>query len=159
MEQKNSILKRGARAKFNSGKSYDSATNPLHGKVQSMMSNHPLERSTSPPIVPAGVHGKLDLDKKVNRPPLLHTVSTPNMELPKTYISVASYTSQAKECLSFSEGDKCVLIQQSPDGWWLVNIGGREGWTPGEYWKEDSVSLIMEVAGNSSLTVVVVIIF
>ena len=75
-------------------------------------------------------------------PPLNHTQSTPSMDvsLPKTYVSIASYSSPAQECLSFSKGDKCVLIQSSPDGWWLVNIGGREGWTPGEYWKEDIVS-------------------
>ena len=70
---------------------------------------------------------------------LQHATSSPDV-LPKTYISISAYESQTEQCLSFSVGDKCVLIQQSKDGWWLVNIGGREGWTPGEYWEEDIVS-------------------
>ena len=32
------------------------------------------------------------------------------------------------------------MLIRSQDDWWLVNIGGQEGWTPGEYWKEDVVS-------------------
>ncbi len=70
-------------------------------------------------------------------------MSSPDLDavLPKTYVSMSSYASQTEQCLSFSAGDKCVLIQQNKDGWWLVNIGGREGWTPGEYWMEDTVSL------------------
>jgi len=89
---------------------------------------------------------------RVVHPPLHHTQSTPMMDpsLPKTYVSIASYSTQVKECLSFSEGDKCVLIQNSPDGWWLVNIGGREGWTPGEYWKEEVVSQSSNRSGISS---------
>lgn len=34
-------------------------------------------------------------------------------------------------------GEKCVLVKQAAGGWWLVNIGGEEGWTPGEFWEED----------------------
>ena len=100
------------------------------------------ERRESVPIAFTEAHRKFD--QKNFSPPLLHAMSSPSLEvhqLPKTYVSVASYTSQAKECLSFAMGDKCVLIQQSTDGWWLVNIGGQDGWVPGEYWKEDCVSL------------------
>lgn len=77
------------------------------------------------------------------RHPLQHTVSSPDFEraLLKTYVAVSSYSSQTEQCLTFSEGDKCVLITQNRDGWWLVNIGGREGWTPGEYWEEDVVRI------------------
>lgn len=56
---------------------------------------------------------------------------------PKTYIAKYSYKSQTEGCLSFSAGDKCVLVSQTKDGWWLVNIGGKEGWTPGDFWDED----------------------
>lgn len=57
--------------------------------------------------------------------------------LPKTYVAVEDYTSQAPGCLTFKAGDRCVLMKNSAGGWWFVNIGGREGWTPGEFWQED----------------------
>lgn len=58
--------------------------------------------------------------------------------IPKTYLAIESYESQAPGCLSFNAGDKCSLIRQSNGGWWYVNIGGVEGWTPGEFWQENS---------------------
>ena len=82
--------------------------------------------------------------------PLAHTVSEPPHKrddreaisevesmLPKTYVAVSDYTSQTPGCLSFSEGDKCFLVRKTKDGWWMVNIGGREGWTPGDFWEEE----------------------
>lgn len=71
--------------------------------------------------------------------PLLQSISQPTLGVgfPLTYVAMSSYTSQAPGCLSFSEGDKCVVINTTKDGWWLVNIGGREGWTPGEFWREE----------------------
>lgn len=75
--------------------------------------------------------------------PLMHTVSESGIrdkvDAPflKTYVALSSYTSQAAGCISFSTGDKCVLVQKTKDGWWLVNIGGGEGWTPAEYWQEE----------------------
>ena len=141
-QRKSSKPKLAARTKF---RHQESASTPLHGKVHS--SNYQFERSisernTSPSVTPT--QDRKMMVGKVDCPPLLHAISAPNFDpqqLPKTYISVSSYTSQGSECLSFSKGDRCLLIQQSTDGWWLVNVGGREGWTPGEYWQEDSVSL------------------
>ena len=76
--------------------------------------------------------------------PVTHTVSEPfrwnETDAPqvKTYMALSSYTSQAAGCISFSAGDKCVLVQRSHDNkWWLVNIGGKEGWAPADYWQED----------------------
>ncbi len=81
-----------------------------------------------------------ELSNSPCRPTKVAPSPTPKSDgvLPKTFVSVSNYISQTEGCLSFSVGDKCVLIQQT-DGWWLVNIGGQEGWTPGEYWKEDIV--------------------
>ena len=56
---------------------------------------------------------------------------------PRTYIAIEDYESQAPGCLSFKQGERCVLVKQAGGGWWLVNIGGQEGWTPGEFWEED----------------------
>lgn len=58
--------------------------------------------------------------------------------VPKTYLAIESYEGQAPGCLSFNAGDKCSLIRQSNGGWWYVNIGGVEGWTPGEFWQENT---------------------
>lgn len=77
--------------------------------------------------------------------PVTQTVSEPfrsrnETDAPqvKTFMALSSYTSQVAGCISFSAGDKCVLVQKSNNNkWWLVNIGGKEGWTPADYWQED----------------------
>lgn len=55
----------------------------------------------------------------------------------RSYTAIEDYTSQADGCLSFSAGERCLLIKQSSGGWWYVNINGKEGWTPGEFWEEE----------------------
>lgn len=52
----------------------------------------------------------------------------------QTYVAVASYTAQTDGCLSFNAGDHCVLLKTTNERWWLVNIGGTEGWVPGTFW-------------------------
>lgn len=69
---------------------------------------------------------------------------SPSHSIAKTYIAIADYKSQADGCLSFNEGDRCVLVSSAGE-WWLVNIGGREGWTPAEFWQEQRVSMILNV--------------
>lgn len=54
------------------------------------------------------------------------------------YIALHSYSSPKDGCLSFSAGELCTVKQKKTDGWWLVRIGDKEGWTPGNYWKEES---------------------
>lgn len=54
------------------------------------------------------------------------------------YIALHSYSSLKDGCLTFSAGELCTVKQKKNDGWWLVRIGDREGWTPGNYWKEES---------------------
>lgn len=56
----------------------------------------------------------------------------------KTYVALSDYQTDMAGCLSFQTGDKCVLLRKTLDGWWLVNIGGREGWTPEGFWKEEA---------------------
>ena len=126
----------------------ESPSNSSHStsKVRGGLPSHPLERSKSPPNGPIVSHavGKRERGEVPSHHPLQRVLSPPSNEdssLPKTYVAMSSYTSQTEGCLSFNAGDKCVLIQQKQEGWWLVNIGGREGWTPGEYWKEDTVSI------------------
>ena len=56
----------------------------------------------------------------------------------RRYIAVHSYTAPNEGCLSFSAGDMCTVKQKKGDGWWLVRVGEKEGWTPGNYWKEEN---------------------
>lgn len=87
----------------------------------------PTKNSNSPPPPPPPSHLP---------PPPSHLPPSTSV-LPKTYIAIEDYSSQAPGCLSFKAGDRCVLVKQSLEGWWYVNVGGNEGWTPGEFWQED----------------------
>ena len=83
---------------------------------------------------------------------VMHTTSVPTQPLPptgghwpkgpsvhlKTYVAMSNYQSRVTNSLNFQAGDKCVLLRKTEDGWWLVNIGGREGWTPEAYWREET---------------------
>ena len=54
------------------------------------------------------------------------------------FIALHSYTAPNDGCMSFSAGAMCTVKQKKSDGWWLVRVGDKEGWTPGNYWKEDT---------------------
>ena len=74
--------------------------------------------------------------------PLEHTISMPVSSTteggaPRVFVAHCDYTSQTEGCLSFSKGDKCVLVKNTPGGWWMVTINGKEGWTPSDYWDEE----------------------
>ena len=101
---------------------------------------HHLLQSSSPPRGPSPVHRSITHSTSVP----LHPVPNRLGRLPKesvhlkTYVAMSDYQSQDDGCLSFQAGDKCVLLRKTNDGWWLVNIGGREGWTPEGFWKEEA---------------------
>ena len=125
----------------------------LHNRTTSPPAVHSRQGSSpSPaPLPPPPLTLSSSLSSQENQPlfstsipeshkPLAHTISEPSFvdsNFPRTFVAVDSYSPQAEGCLSFSAGDKCVLIQKTPNGWWLVNLGGREGWVPGEYWNEE----------------------
>lgn len=75
--------------------------------------------------------------------PLEHTISSPVTSMsevggaPRVFVAHCDYTSQTEGCLSFSKGDRCVLVKNTPGGWWMVSINGKEGWTPSDYWDEE----------------------
>lgn len=56
----------------------------------------------------------------------------------RKFIALHSYSSSKEGCLSFSAGELCTVKQKRNDGWWLVRVGDKEGWTPGNYWKEET---------------------
>ena len=109
--------------------------------------HHILTQSGSPPRDPSPEHRGVTHTTSVptlppHPPPPMsglrkHSNNLTGQHL-KTYVAVSSYNSTVSGSLSFQARDKCVLLRKTPDGWWLVNIGGREGWTPEVYWKEEA---------------------
>jgi hypothetical protein len=111
--------------------------------------HHILTQSSSPPRDPSPEHRGVTHTTSVPTPPPFppplttggrkHSKDLTNSgHHLKTYVALSSYQSSVNGSLSFQAGDKCVLRRKTPDGWWLVNIGGREGWTPEVYWKEEA---------------------
>ena len=52
----------------------------------------------------------------------------------ETFTAVEGYVARSDICLSFNTGDCCALLRKTDQNWWLVNIGGKEGWVPGSFW-------------------------
>ena len=112
-----------------------------HSEIQ--VPHHVLQSSCSPPRGPSPEHRGVTHTTSVpipppiphNGPSVKETSSSLHL---KTYVALSSYQSQVANSLSFQAGDKCVLLRMTQDGWWLVNIGGREGWTPEAYWREEA---------------------
>ena len=105
-----------------------------------------LRRSESPPSAqsptspPDQQRHESSLDNGTSREQLLSRMIE---KMQKRYIAVHSYTAPKEGCLSLSAGDMGTVKQKKSDGWWLVRVGDKEGWTPGNYWKEDSrVSIV-----------------
>lgn len=97
----------------------------------------------SSPLMTASEH------KESNPTPPPPTVPPPSSSKhQKTYTAIENYTSQAHGCLSFTTGERCVLIKQSTGGWWYVNISGQEGWTPGEFWEEEKRVRVFTLCHN-----------
>ena len=93
----------------------------------------------SPPVTspPHNSNFSKDMNDGLPPPPSLPPPQSKGSFLPKTYTAIEDYGSQAPGCISFNAGDRCILVRQSAGGWWYVNIGGREGWTPGDFWQVD----------------------
>ncbi|XP_013417761.1 SH3 and PX domain-containing protein 2A isoform X4 [Lingula anatina] len=74
--------------------------------------------------------------------PKLLSVDQPQIEKSEpafTYtslVALADYDSRHESVLSFHAGDYALLLGKDPKGWWHVNLGGLDGWVPGDYWRE-----------------------
>ena len=66
----------------------------------------------------------------------------------ETFTAVEGYVAPSDICLSFNTGDCCALLRKTDQKWWLVNIGGKEGWVPGSFWMPSS-----HVSNNSKIIV------
>ena len=50
-----------------------------------------------------------------------------------SYVTIADYGGYDDASISFSEGESIKVLEKNPDGWWYVEIGGREGWVPSTF--------------------------
>ena len=105
-----------------------------HAQSGSRRSESPPSRR-SPTSPSESQKHESSLDNGVRREQVLSKMIE---KMQKRYMAVHSYTAPKEGCLSFSAGETCTVKQKKSDGWWLVRVGEREGWTPGNYWKEES---------------------
>lgn len=52
------------------------------------------------------------------------------------YEAIEDYLASSEEMISFSCGQKIEVFEKHDEGWWYVNINGKEGWAPSTYLKE-----------------------
>jgi len=52
------------------------------------------------------------------------------------YEAIEDYLASSEEMISFGCGQKIEVLEKHDEGWWYVNINGKEGWAPSTYLKE-----------------------
>jgi len=62
---------------------------------------------------------------------------SPKPGMVKVYKAIYSYASQHADELSFDEGDRLYVSDQSESGWWRATVKGRSGLVPSNYVAED----------------------
>lgn len=55
----------------------------------------------------------------------------------KVYKAMWAYTAQQSDELSFEEGDRLYISDQSESGWWKATVKGKSGLVPSNYVAED----------------------
>jgi len=53
-----------------------------------------------------------------------------------TATALYDYSAQTEDELSFAEGDKIIIVQKDPGGWWEGQLGNKRGWVPANYLQE-----------------------
>lgn len=62
---------------------------------------------------------------------------TPKPGVVKVYKAMWAYSSQQADELSFEEGDRLYISDQSESGWWKATVKGKSGLVPSNYVAED----------------------
>jgi len=52
-------------------------------------------------------------------------------------IALYDYDAQTADELSFKAGQKLLIVQKDPGGWWEGDLNGKKGWIPANYVKEN----------------------
>ena len=73
--------------------------------------------------------------KKVPPP---RPINSPAQTRKITYVTIADYGGDGEGSLSFSEGETVEVLEKNPEGWWYVQIGGKEGWVPSTFIEKSS---------------------
>ena len=57
----------------------------------------------------------------------------------ESYVTIANYIGDGSQgSLGFKEGMNVEVIEKSDDGWWFVQIKGKEGWVPSTFLEKTS---------------------
>ncbi|KAL1007428.1 hypothetical protein UPYG_G00086650 [Umbra pygmaea] len=96
------------------------------------------EDSNSQPAVPPRVQTLPDSSDGVYASiPVCQSAAAVPVVIPDedehTFTVLYDYSAQDPDELSVSEGDVVVVIEQSEDGWWAVELNGKSGLVPGCY--------------------------
>lgn len=62
---------------------------------------------------------------------------SPKPGMVKVYKAIYTYASQQPDELSFDEGDRVYVSDQSETGWWRATVKGKSGLVPSNYVAED----------------------
>ena len=65
-------------------------------------------------------------------------INSPAQTRKITYVTIADYGGDGEGSLSFSEGETVEVFEKNPEGWWYVQIGGKEGWVPSTFIEKSS---------------------
>ena len=57
------------------------------------------------------------------------------------YKTVAMFTAENPGEVGFDEGEVVEVLEKMDEGWWLVQVGGSEGWAPSDYIKKETVTV------------------
>ena len=71
----------------------------------------------------------------MSRPPPPRLAPKPGVV--KVYKAMWTYTAQQSDELSFEEGDRLYISDQSESGWWRATLKGKSGLVPSNYVAED----------------------
>ncbi|XP_041369237.1 SH3 and PX domain-containing protein 2B-like isoform X2 [Gigantopelta aegis] len=57
------------------------------------------------------------------------------------YRTTAMFTAENEGEIGFDEGEVVEVIEKMDEGWWLVQIGGSEGWAPADYIRKETINV------------------
>jgi len=60
----------------------------------------------------------------------------------EVYMTVAEFSASADDSINFQAGAVCTVVTKNSNGWWYVDMDGKEGWVPSSY--------LEKVSGGSS---------
>ena len=126
--------------------------NALQGRLHSVSNKQATQNGSSPstgrkgpprPSPPSANKGKPEAPSRPQPPAASATLNkktgpprpanNPTLSRKPAFVTIADYTSDDPSSLSFKDGETVEVIEKNEDGWWYVNIKGKEGWVPSTF--------------------------